>query len=98
MSLHPPPLVQHVKRVMVIKLRHLGDVVLSTPVFRVLRDHFPAAQLMGCVNAGTEEALLGDPLVDRVVVVRRLDGRRAAWPACARSQATCGRCRAFAPI
>jgi heptosyltransferase-3 len=76
---HPaPPLSQDVKRVMVIKLRQLGDVVLSTPVFRVLRDYYPKAELMGCVNAGTEEALLGDPLVDRVVVVRRMD-RRLGW-------------------
>ena len=30
-----------VRRVLVVKLRHQGDVLLSSPVFRTLKNHLP---------------------------------------------------------
>jgi heptosyltransferase-3 len=60
-----------VKRILVIKLRHIGDVLLTVPVFRALRENFPDAHIAALVNSGTEEALDGNPLIDEIIRVDR---------------------------
>ncbi len=60
-----------IRSVVVFKQRHIGDVLLSTPVFRALRSAFPSARIAAVVNEGTEEMLSGNPDIDRVVVFRR---------------------------
>jgi predicted lipopolysaccharide heptosyltransferase III len=64
-----------VRSVLVVKLRYIGDVLLSTPVFRGLREAFPRVTTTALVNAGTEEVLLHNPDVDEVLVVDRLAGK-----------------------
>lgn len=59
------------RSILVFKQRHIGDVLLSTPVFRALRASFPSAALTAVVNEGTEEMLTGNPDVDRIVIFRR---------------------------
>jgi predicted lipopolysaccharide heptosyltransferase III len=66
-------------RILVVKLRYIGDVLLSTPVFRGLREAFPRATLTALVNAGTEEVLQHHPDVDEVLVVRRRADGVGAW-------------------
>jgi len=58
-------------RVLVIKLRYVGDVLLATPVLTRLREGFPKARLAMLVNAGTEEVVQGHPAVDEVLVLER---------------------------
>lgn len=65
------PLFDRVTRILVIKLRHIGDVLLAVPVFRALRQRFPDAHLTALVNSGTEEALSGNPLIDDIIVFDR---------------------------
>lgn len=57
----------NVERILVIKLRHIGDVLLTVPVFRALKENFPAARVVALVNRGTEEVLAGNPLVDEII-------------------------------
>jgi heptosyltransferase-3 len=59
------------KRILVIKLRHIGDVLLTVPVFRALREHFHDAAISALVNAGTEEVLKGNPLIDEILTFER---------------------------
>lgn len=59
------------RRVLVVKLRHHGDVLLSTPVFSVLKRHAPQAQVDALVYADTREMLEGHPAIDRIQVVDR---------------------------
>src|SRR5262245_41672853 len=56
-------------RILVIKLRHIGDVLLLTPVFRSLREAFPSAELDACVTKGTEPVLMRNPLIREVFTV-----------------------------
>lgn len=59
------------RSIVVFKQRHIGDVLLSTPVFRALRAAFPSARIAAAVNEGTEEMLSGNPDIDRIVILRR---------------------------
>ncbi|HSB52261.1 MAG TPA: putative lipopolysaccharide heptosyltransferase III [Dissulfurispiraceae bacterium] len=65
-----------VRNIVVIKLRHIGDVLLTVPVFRALREHFPEARIAALVNSGTEEVITGNPLVDEIVLFDRTIKRR----------------------
>ena len=59
------------KRILLMKLRYLGDVVLCTPVLPLLRKHFPDAKITFLVNPGTAEVLQDNPYVDEVWVLPR---------------------------
>lgn len=59
------------ERILVIKLRYLGDVLLSTPVLASLRAAFPGAFLSVLVNPGTEPMIETNPYLDEVLIVER---------------------------
>lgn len=58
-------------RILVIKLRYVGDVLLATPVLSRLREGFPKAYLAMLVNAGTEAVVRGHPALDEVLILER---------------------------
>ncbi|HHL39516.1 MAG TPA: putative lipopolysaccharide heptosyltransferase III [Deltaproteobacteria bacterium] len=60
-----------VRAVLVMKFRHIGDVLLTVPTLRALRENFPGARISVLVNAGTEAVLAGNPLIDEVLVYER---------------------------
>ena len=62
---------QSVKRILLIKLRYLGDVVLSVPILPLLQKHFPDARITFLVNAETVEILQNDPHVDEIWALPR---------------------------
>ncbi|KAF0120915.1 MAG: heptosyltransferase III [bacterium] len=61
-----------VKKILVIKLRHIGDVLLTVPLFRALKENFPNSHISALVNSGTEEMLTGNPLIDEIIVFDRV--------------------------
>ncbi len=58
-------------RILVIKLRYIGDVVLTTPVLQGLRQQYPDVNLVCLVNPGTQEVLTHNPYIDEILVVPR---------------------------
>ena len=60
-----------VSKILVIKLRHIGDVLLAVPVFRALRETFPDAHISALVTAGTEDVLEGNPVIDEIIILDR---------------------------
>ena len=60
-----------IERVLVVKLRYHGDVVLSTPVFQVLANHHPHLEIDALVYADTAELLRDHPAISRVYGVER---------------------------
>src|SRR3989475_2421612 len=59
------------ERILVIKLRYVGDVVLATPVLSRLRESFPKAHLAMLVNPGTDDVVQDHPALDEVLVLER---------------------------
>ena len=62
---------QQVRRALVTKLRHHGDVLLASPVFSVLKSHAPHLEIDALVYADTADMLNGNPAVARVFGVDR---------------------------
>jgi len=58
-------------RILVIKLRYLGDVLLTTPVFDALRSRYPEAFIAAVVNKGTEDMLTKNPAIDHIFTLER---------------------------
>ncbi|OGU11152.1 MAG: putative lipopolysaccharide heptosyltransferase III [Geobacteraceae bacterium GWC2_58_44] len=60
-----------IRKILVIKLRNIGDVLLSAPLFDNLKLAFPGARISALVNAGTQEMLTGNPALEQVMVYDR---------------------------
>ena len=60
-----------VRRVLVVKLRHHGDVLLTSPVFRVLRSRAPHVEVDALVYRETADMLAGHPDIAQLHTVDR---------------------------
>jgi ADP-heptose:LPS heptosyltransferase len=60
-----------VKKILIIRLDRLGDVILSTPAIHAVRQRFPQAQIDLLVNVYAREIVSGIPWVNRVLVYKK---------------------------
>ncbi|WP_226449764.1 putative lipopolysaccharide heptosyltransferase III [Ferribacterium limneticum] len=60
-----------IKRALVIKLRHHGDVLVSSPVFSVLKAHAPQVEIDALVYADTAEMVTLHPAIAEVHTIDR---------------------------
>lgn len=67
------------RRILAIKLRNLGDVLLSVPALRAIRESHQGASLSVLVAKGTEEMVEGLPWIDEVLSVDRPKGKHGFW-------------------
>jgi heptosyltransferase-3 len=68
----PDPIgVDSLRRVLVVKLRHHGDVLLTSPVFTVLSARAPEASIDALVYSDTRDMLMGHPGVARIHTIDR---------------------------
>ncbi len=65
------------QRIALVRLSHLGDVVLALPLFHALRERFPAARLAWVVQSEFAGLLDGLPGLERSVRFERRGGARA---------------------
>ena len=68
-------------RILVVNLRRLGDVLLTTPLMRTLRKGFPHATLDILVFRGSERILKGNPDVDHVLTMPERPSPRETFAA-----------------
>lgn len=62
---------ERVRRALVIKLRHHGDVLLASPVLSVLKNHAPQVEIDALVYADTAEMLSLHPALNRLFLIDR---------------------------
>ncbi|MFH0839009.1 MAG: GT4 family glycosyltransferase PelF [Candidatus Omnitrophota bacterium] len=58
-----------VKRILVIKLSSIGDVILAVPSLRALRQHFPRAKICVLVGIKSRQIIQNCPYIDEVIVL-----------------------------
>ena len=68
-----------VRRVLVTKLRHHGDVLLTSPLFTVLRRALPDAEIDALVYRETAPMLEGHPAIARLHAIDRDWKRSGLW-------------------
>ena len=68
-----------ISRALVIKLRHHGDVLLTSPVFSVLKNHAPHLELDALVYQDTREMLTLHPAISNVHTIDREWRRGSTW-------------------
>jgi len=64
----------NINNILVIKFKHIGDVLVTTPLFRNLRIHFPDARICASVIHNTVEMLSDNPDIDAIFPVNRRSG------------------------
>lgn len=73
LAIRPP------RRILCIKLKHIGDVLLMTPAIRALREAWRESAIGALVPRGTEAILKGNPDLDAVLVLDRDTGVVGSW-------------------
>lgn len=63
-------------RILLIRLRQIGDVVFTTPAIRALHEHFPDAVLSYIVEPAAAPIVIHNPLIHEVIVAPRRPGAR----------------------
>ncbi len=76
---------QSIRRVLVTKLRHHGDVLLASPVFSVLKAQAPHLEIDALVYADTAAMLAGNPALSQLFGVDR-GWKALGWSAQARTE------------
>ena len=64
------------RRILIIRLSAIGDVVMATPLIRRLADHYPDAGVSWLVQEEAAELLTGHPCLEEVIVWPRGRWRR----------------------
>ena len=60
-----------IHRVLVVKLRYHGDVLLTSPVFGVLKDKMPSAQIDALIYDETRPMLENHPAISNILTISR---------------------------
>ncbi len=63
-------------RILLTKLKHIGDALLMTPTICAIRARYPDAEIVVVVRKGTEEILAGCPAIDRLLTAAAAEGSR----------------------
>jgi len=64
------------RRILVIAMRYLGDLLLTTPLLHSLREAWPEAELHVLVFKNTAAMLAGNPDIDRIITTSLHPDRR----------------------
>ncbi|MFH1128937.1 MAG: lipopolysaccharide heptosyltransferase II [Candidatus Omnitrophota bacterium] len=66
------------KRILIVRTDRIGDVLLSTPVIKVLRDNYPHAYIAMIVSPYSKEIVDGNPYLDEVIIYDK-DRKHKSW-------------------
>ncbi len=60
---------EKVRKILVLQLTHIGDIVVTTPVFKALKKQYPDAEIVALVRPLTKNLLENNPHVDRILTL-----------------------------
>jgi heptosyltransferase-2 len=66
------------KRILIVRTDRIGDVLLSTPSIKALRDAYPSAYIAMMVSPYTKDVLEGNPYLDEIIVYDK-DAKHKSW-------------------
>lgn len=66
------------KRILIVRTDRIGDVLLSTPVIKALRDNFPNAYIAMMVSPYAKDIVEGNPYLDDVIIYDK-DNKHKSW-------------------
>lgn len=66
-------------KILFIKLKHIGDALLMTPLIRATRDKYPDATLWALVREGSQGILEGCPQLDKVLTTAAPEKKYRKW-------------------
>lgn len=58
--------INKIKKILLIRLDHIGDLLMTTPAIRALRNHFPNAKIDIMVGSWAADVLKNNPYMDRI--------------------------------
>jgi ADP-heptose:LPS heptosyltransferase len=67
------------KRILVLQLKRMGDLLLTTPALAALRRHDPQAHITLAIDASCRELLPAFNFIDDSILFSRRGGNRAFW-------------------
>ena len=66
-------------RILILAVRAIGDIVLMTPVPRLLKQKFPSSYLAVLADGASAQVLHNNPHIDRLFTIDRSRSRRLTW-------------------
>lgn len=69
---------KYFRRILIVRTDRMGDVILSTPAIKALRDTYPQAYLAIMVSPYTKDLVEGNPHLDEVIIYDK-DSRHKSW-------------------
>lgn len=58
-------------KILVIRTDRIGDLIVSTPVFKAIKDKYPDAHIAAMVSPYTADLLIHNPFVDEIIICDR---------------------------
>jgi len=66
------------KRILIVRTDRIGDVLLSTPAIKALRENYPHAYIAMMVSPYAKDIIEGNPYLDDVIIYDK-DGKHKSW-------------------
>ncbi|MFH1904711.1 MAG: glycosyltransferase family 9 protein [bacterium] len=70
------PKADEIKKILIIRIDRIGDVILSTPALKAVRKRFPSAHISVLVSHGTQDLLLTCKYIDEIILFKNLSNIR----------------------
>lgn len=67
------------QRILIVKLRAIGDVVMATPVIENLRNRFPNSHIAFLTEEASADAVRFNPFLDECIVLPRKSWQQMSW-------------------
>lgn len=67
------------QKILIVRTDRIGDVLLSTPVIKALRRHFPQSYIAVMVRPYARDIVLGNPYLDEVIVYDKYGRERSLY-------------------